>query len=152
MTITLREITDQNRDAVLAVRVRPDQQRFVGPSVASALDDAGRHPEAAPWFRGVFDGDDAVGFVMLSWNCVPRPGVLGPWFLWKLLIDAERQGQGLGAAVVREVAGRVREAGAVELLTSYVPGPDGPAGFYERMGFVPTGALEDDEVVSALRL
>ena len=31
--------------------------------------------------------------------------------------------------------------GATELLTSYVPLPGGPAGFYERLGFVPTGAV-----------
>ena len=37
--IELREITDANREAVLAVSVAPGQKRFVG-SVAGALEDA----------------------------------------------------------------------------------------------------------------
>jgi diamine N-acetyltransferase len=40
---------------------------------------------------------------------------------------------------VRQVAELVRDQGATELLTSYVSGEGGPAGFYRRLGFVPTG-------------
>jgi diamine N-acetyltransferase len=153
MTVHLRDLTDENRAAILDLRVSVEQQRFVGPSVQSALDDAAAHPEAAPWFRGVFDGDEPVGFVMLSWNCVPQPpDVLGPWFLWKLLIDQRYQGRGYGAEVVRQVAGLVRAEGAAELLTSFVPGPEGPGGFYERLGFVLTGEVVDGESVAALPL
>jgi len=45
--------------------------------------------------------DEPVGFVMLSWNCVPDPPeVFGPWFLWRLLIDARHQRHGYGRDVV----------------------------------------------------
>jgi diamine N-acetyltransferase len=55
--------------------------------------------------------------------------------------------------VVRQVVELVRAEGAAELLTSYVPGPGGPAGFYERLGFVPTGDLDGDgEVIMRLAL
>ena len=64
-----------------------------------------------------------VGFVMVSWNCEPQPPeIIGPWFLWKLLIDERFQGRGYGAAVVRQVAGLVRAEGTVELLTSLYRG------------------------------
>jgi len=33
-----------------------------------------------------------------------------------------------------------------------VDGPGGPRPFYERFGFVPTGALLDGEVVARIRL
>ena len=43
--------------------------------------------------------------------------------------------------------------GAAELLTSYVPQPGGTAGFYERLGFVPTGDVGGDgEVIMRLAL
>ena len=43
--------------------------------------------------------------------------------------------------------------GATELLTSYVPEDDGPAGFYRRLGFVPTGEFDDHgEVIVRLGL
>jgi len=71
------------------------------------------------------------------------PEIIGPWFLWKLLIDERYQARGYGAAVVRQIAELVRAEGAWELLTSYVPEDHGPAGFYQRLGFVPTGEFDD---------
>ena len=139
MAVTLGEITDVNRDAVRALRVAPEQERFVG-SVAGALADAAEYPHARPWCRAVFAHGKPVGFVMVSWNVEPQPPeIIGPWFLWKLLIDERYQGRGYGREVVRQVAELVRAQGATELLTSYLPQTGGPAGFYERLGFVPTG-------------
>jgi len=153
VAVTLREITDGNRQAVLALRVAPDQERFVG-SVEGALADAGEYPHAKPWYRAVVAGGGPVGFVMVSWNCEPQPPeIIGPWFLWKLLIDERHQGRGYGSEVVQQVAELVRAEGATELLTSYVVQDGGPAGFYQRLGFVPTGELDvNGEVIVRLAL
>ena len=73
--------------------------------------------------------------------------------MWKLLIDQRHQGRGCGAEAVRQVAGLVRAEGATELLTSYVPQDGGPAAFYERLRFVPTGQLDmNGEVIVRLVL
>ena len=156
VAVTLEEITAENREAVLALRIVPGQDRFVS-SVRDSLAEAAEYPHARPWYRAVFaSGEPAgpVGFVMVSWNCEPQPPeIIGPWFLWKLLIDERYQGRGYGAAVVRQIAELVRAEGATELLTSYVPEDGGPAGFYQRLGFVPTGELDDTgEVIVRLRL
>jgi hypothetical protein len=50
--IDLREISDQNRDEVLALRLAPGQDRFVG-SVAGCLEEASEYPHANPWYRAV---------------------------------------------------------------------------------------------------
>jgi diamine N-acetyltransferase len=81
--VHLREITDDNREAVCALRVRRDQRRFVA-GVACSLRDAAAAPKANPWFRAVYSGDEPVGFVMLSWSAGPRGE---RFFLWRLLID-----------------------------------------------------------------
>lgn len=60
------------------------------------------------------------------------------------MVDRQHQGRGIGAAVVQSVATIVSAEGATELLTSYVPADDGPAGFYARLGFVPTGDLDSE--------
>jgi diamine N-acetyltransferase len=152
MAVTLQEITDENRGAVLALRVAPGQERFVS-SVRDSIAEAAEYPHANPWYRAVFASGELagpVGFVMVSWNCQPQPPeIMGPWFLWKLLIDERYQGRGYGAAVVRQIAELVRAEGAVELLTSYVPEDGGPAGFYQRLGFVPTGELDENGEVTA---
>jgi len=41
------------------------------------------------------------------------------------------------------IADVVRAEGAAELLTSYQPHDDGSDGFYRRLGFKPTGELDD---------
>jgi GNAT superfamily N-acetyltransferase len=139
VTITLREITEDNSPSVLALRTTPDQERFVS-TVTDSLAEAAEYPQANPWFRAVYAGEEPVGFVMLSWNVEPQPpDILGPWFLWKLLIDHRHQGKGYGQEVVRQIVELVRAQGATELLTSYEPGEGGPAGFYAHLGFVPTG-------------
>jgi diamine N-acetyltransferase len=141
--VTLHEITDGNRDAVLALSVAPAQKRFVG-AVQDALELAAEYPHANPWYRAVYAGGQPVGFVMVSWDVEPQPPeIIGPWFLWKVIIDERYQGIGFGGEAVRQVAELVRAAGATELLTSYVPDDDGPAGFYRRLGFVPTGEVDD---------
>ena len=151
--VTLREIDDANRETVLNLAVAPAQEQFVS-SVAESLAEAADYPHAKPWYRAVFDGDDAVGFVMLSWNVEPQPPeIIGPWFLWKLLIDERHQGRGYGREIVQTVANLVRAEGATELLTSYTPGPGGPAGFYQRLGFVPTGGVDPNgEIIMRLKL
>jgi diamine N-acetyltransferase len=154
MAVTLRELTDRDREAVLALRVAAEQERFVGGSVQNALADAAEYPQAKPWYRAVFAGEEPIGFVMISWNCEPQPPeIIGPWFLWKLLIDERHQGRGYGSEVVRQVAEIVRVEGATELLTSIVPGDGGPAGFLRTTWIVPTGNLDvNDEVIVRLAL
>lgn len=153
VTITLREITEDNVAAVLALRLAPGQERFVS-SVADSLVEAAEYPQGNPWFRAVYSDDRPVGFVMLSWDVVPQPPEIhGPWFLWKLLIDQREQGRGHGREVVRQIVDIVRGQGGTELLTSHVPGEGGPGGFYARLGFVPTGELDPEgEIILLLDL
>jgi diamine N-acetyltransferase len=55
--------------------------------------------------------------------------------------------------VVRLIADIVRANGAAELLTSCVPGDHGPQPFYRRIGFRPTGELDENgEIIHAMDL
>ncbi|MGW2551867.1 GNAT family N-acetyltransferase [Streptomyces sp. NPDC001635] len=146
--VHLREITDDNREAVRDLHVRHDQKQFVA-SVSKSLKQAAKDPEARPWYRAVYRGDEPVGFVMLSWK-PPTGPYAGRHFLWRLLIDKRYQGQGIGREALAQVITLVREDGATELLTSYEPGDGEPWPFYQKLGFVPTGELDDDEIVLRL--
>ena len=133
----------QGAEAVLALRTTPGIRSGSSPRWPTRWRRPAKNPQGNPWFRAVYADDRPVGLVMLSWNVEPQPPEInGPWFLWKLLIDHRHQGKGYGRVVVREIVELVRGEGATELLTSYVPGEGGPAGFYARLGFVPTGALD----------
>ena len=153
VTVTLREITEANLGSVLEVRTTEAQERFVS-TVGDSIAEANANPQGNPWYRAVYADDQPVGFVMLSWDVEPQPPhINGPWFLWKLLIDSRHQGLGYGRDVVRQVVELVRGHGATELLTSHVPGEEGPAGFYARLGFVPRGDVDPDgEIILRLDL
>ncbi|MET7318885.1 MULTISPECIES: GNAT family N-acetyltransferase [Streptomyces] len=148
--VHLREVTAGNRDAVRALRVRRDQRRFVA-SVSESLEDAAEQPQARPWYRAVYQGEEPVGFVMLMW----RPPD-GPFrerhFLWRFLIDRRYQRRGIGRQALTRVADLVRADGATELLTSYEPGDGEPLPFYRALGFEATGQIWDGEIVLRLAL
>jgi len=142
LTIELREVTDANRDAVMALHAGPAEGRFVS-SVADSIEEAAETPEGSPWYRAVYLEGEPVGFVMLSWDVTPQPpDIIGPWFLWKLIVDERYQGRGLGRKIVERVVELIRAQGATELFTSHVVAEGGPDGFYERLGFVPTGTFD----------
>lgn len=143
--VTLREITADTVRAVCALEVAPEQRSYVAPNAVSI---AQAHFEPRAWFRAIYAGETPVGFVMLDEN----PDA-GEYFLWRLMVAAEHQGRGYGRRALDLVVERVRGlAGARELVSSYVPGDDGPAGFYRRYGFVETGELDEGEAVIRLEL
>ena len=157
-TVELRDIvTDEDRAAALRLRTAPGQERFVS-SVEQSFADAIEHPEACPRYWAVYDGDEAVGFTMISDN-IPRetldadPTLVGPYFLWRLLIDERFQRRGYGTATLDAVVAYVRSRpGGDTLLTSAGQGEGSPQPFYERYGFVPKGEIVEDEVVLRLDL
>ena len=153
MRTTLREITSDNEAGVRALRTSAAQEQFVS-TVDYTLREAASNPQDNPWLRAIYTEEQPVGLVMLAWDIVPQPPEThGPWYLWKLLVDERHQGKGYGRDAVQQVMDLIRAAGAEELMTSYIPGDGGPAGFYAKLGFVPKGERNsEDEVVLRLRL
>jgi diamine N-acetyltransferase len=152
--VELRDIvTDADRDAVLGLQRAPGQERFLG-SMESHFEDAAAEPEGKPRLWSVHDGDQLVGFVMLSDN-IEDPGedMLGPYYLWRLLVDAPFQGRGYGVATLDAVVDYLRTRPDADVLwTSCVRGEGSPQPFYEHYGFVDTGELKWDETVLRLDL
>jgi len=145
--IELRDVDDAVREELIRSVVIPEeQQRFVS-TVERSLAEAVEAPEANPWYRGVYDGGEPVGFVMIAWDVTTEDGLIGPWFLWKLAIDRRHQRRGYGQAVVEAIVDIVRSNGGTELFTSYVDEPGGPGPFYARLGFTPAGDHEGEVLV-----
>jgi diamine N-acetyltransferase len=151
--VTLREITVANRAEVESLSVTAEQSEYIT-GVAESLVEAAETPDACPWYRAIYAAERPVGFVMLSDNIPPeRSQYLGPYFLWRLLIDTRWQRSGYGWAALDLTVAYVRtRPNAERLYTSVVPGDGSPKGFYEKYGFVPTGTVHDDEPVYELPL
>ena len=138
--VSLREVTRENLKAVLQLKVAPSQEHLVADN-ATSIAQAHFYPEIA-WFRAIYADETPVGFMLLSDN----PSKLR-YYLWRLMLDARYQKFGFGKKAMELLFAYVRtRPGATELYVSCVPGEGSPQGFYEKLGFVATGEMEDDEI------
>lgn len=150
-TVSLRELTDANLDAVKALRTTRQQERFVS-TVEESMLEAAEDVDGRAQMWAVYAGEQAVGFVMLS-DTVIAPGYISQ-YLWKLLIDERHQRRGYGTATLDLVADLFRARSDVTAMwTSAGQGEGSPIPFYERYGFVQTGErVFDGEVLLRLDL
>jgi GNAT superfamily N-acetyltransferase len=150
--ISLRPITDENREEVYALRVAPGQDQFVS-SVADSIHEAADEPDGRALYWAVYAEETPVGFVMITDETSGAPGYI-PQYLWKLLIDERHQRRGYGSAVLDLVVEYFKRRPDVDVMwTSAGQGEGSPIPFYERYGFVQTGDIVfDDEVLLRLEL
>jgi len=145
VTVQLRDIvTAADKASVLKLERGPGQERYLG-SMESHFEDAIEDAIACPRYWSVHDGDQLVGFVMIS-DDIPaetlaaNDDIVGPYFLWRLLIDHRVQGRGYGAAPIDAIVDYVRtKPNAEVLITSCKPGDGSPQPFYLHYGFTLTG-------------
>ena len=149
--ISLRPITDENREAVEALRVAPAQERFVD-DVVGSLREAAEEPDGRAIWWAVYADETPVGFVMISDEVGGSDYI--PHYLWKLFIDERQQGRGYGTATLDLIVAYFRERPGVETVwTSAGQGEGSPIKFYERYGFERTGEIVfNDEVLLRLAL
>jgi diamine N-acetyltransferase len=150
-SLRLAPVTPANVEAAIAVKVRPDQERFVSPVVKS-LAEAYVHPKVA-WPRLILDDDRPVGFLMafldIDWN---GEGVDFRSGLWRLNVSSDVQGRGVGRFAVESVAAEIRRLGGTRMYVTWEPGEDGPEGFYRKLGFQLTGEKSGGQTVGVLGL
>ncbi|MBT4034501.1 MAG: GNAT family N-acetyltransferase [Candidatus Marinimicrobia bacterium] len=141
--IELRELDKSNYRDILNLKVADNQTGFVA-SNAISLAQALFHSQA--WYRGIYRGDTAVGFVMLDLD-MEKPD----YYLWRYMIDEKFQGHGYGYKALELVIEHVKSLpNSTEFLLSYVPKEGNPKGFYEKLGFLDTGEIEEGEVIMKL--
>ncbi|MET9829496.1 GNAT family N-acetyltransferase [Streptomyces sp. NPDC006385] len=150
--LRLEEITPQNFEAAIGIRVRPEQEFAVAP-VTRSLAEAYVHPADVAWPRLIVDGDRPVGFLMaffdIDWH---EDGTVFRSGLWRLNISAEEQGRGYGRFAVESVAAEIRRRGGKQLYVTWHPGANGPENFYLGLGFRPNGETSEGETVGVLEL
>ena len=144
--VRLRDIvSSEDRAAVMGLRRGPGQDQYLN-SMEEIFAEAGEEQRAMPHPWAVHDAQTGalVGFAMISDN-IPQPmddDLVGPYYLWKLLIDHRFQRRGYGAATLDVIVDYLRtRPGADVLYTSCAGGPGSPRGFYLRYGFTDTGRV-----------
>lgn len=145
----IEELSASTIVAVNALSLKPGQEQFVSPvsySVAAAVADP-----ATTWQRVVLDGDRVVAFVQGGFD-PENPNEEFRSTLWRINVDADHQGHGIGTFAVEALAEQARKRGFDHVTVIYEAGEDGPESFFTAIGFVPVGETAYGEVLANLDL
>ncbi len=134
--ISLRKITRENIDEVLALKVSEDQRTFVSAN-SESLAQAYVYSETAFPFA-VYEDSMVVGFIMMGYYEAKNY-----YTLWKLMIDSRYQNRGYGRKALEFGIQYLRERFSIsEVYTGVVPGNTVAKKLYEAIGFRETGLAE----------
>lgn len=124
MTVTIRRVE--------ASDVRPLRNQVLRPNQLSEVPEYDGDPTAV--HLAAYELDTVVGCATVFPD--PYPGVPSAWRLRGMAVDPERQGSGVGRAVLDAAVAVARDTG-VPLL--WANGRETALGFYERLGWRAVG-------------
>lgn len=135
MEIQIRPVTAENRQELLRLEVRKEQEGYIE-SVEACLAEAHERSDWKP--AGIYDGKALVGFAMYGFFEEYPPK--GRVWLDRILIDRRFQGKGYGREAVKSLLRRLEEEyGAEEIYLSVVKGNQAAEKLYEGFGFIYNG-------------
>lgn len=147
--LRLVELSASTIVAVNNLSLKPGQEQFLAPvsyGIAATVMDP-----STTWQRVVVDGDDVVGFVSANFD----PDAHENHFrsvLWRINVDADDQGRGVGRFAVEGLIDEARDRGFDRVDVIYEAGEGGPEAFFRRVGFTPVGETEYGEVIAEIAL
>ena len=145
----LEELSAATIVAVNTLSLKPGQEQFITPVSYAAA--AAVTPMDSAWQRVVLDGTEVVGFIHANFD----PDAIQDEFraaLWRINVDADAQGQGVGTFAVSALLEEARKRGVPRLTVLWELGEDSPEEFFLHMGFTPIGETPYGEVIGAIEL
>ncbi|MBL3685760.1 GNAT family N-acetyltransferase [Leucobacter zeae] len=145
--LRLEELSAATIVHVNQLSLKPGQEQFITPVSYAAA--AAVTPAHTAWQRVVLDGDRVVGFIHGNFD----PEATQEEFraaLWRINVDADAQGSGVGTFAVAELIEEARRRGVSRLTVLWERGEDGPEAFFLRIGFSPVGETPYGEVIGAI--
>lgn len=147
--LRLEELSASTIVAVNALTMKPGQEQFIAP-VSYAVAAAVVNP-ATSWQRVILDGDEVVGFISANFDHESAQEEFRS-ALWRINVDADDQGRGVGRYAVEALVDEARERGVDHVNVIYEAGEGGPETFFHRVGFTPVGETAYGEVIAEIRV
>ena len=147
--LRLEELSAATIVAVNTLGLKPGQEQFITPVSYAAA--AAVTPAHSAWQRVVLDDDQVVAFIHGNFD----PDATQEEFraaLWRINVDAEAQGVGVGTFAVNALIEEARRRQVGRLTVLWERGEDGPEQFFLHMGFKPVGETPYGEVIGAIEL
>ncbi len=147
--LRLEELSAATIVAVNTMSLKPGQEKFLAPesyAIAATVVDP-----STSWQRVILAGDEVVGFVSAGFDSA-APQAHFRSVLWRINVDADDQGKGVGRFAVEKLIEEARSRGLDHVDVIYEGGEGGPEAFFTRVGFTPVDETEYGEVVAEIRL
>ena len=144
--IDLKAITEENFIDAFALKLAPEQERFVSHPVRSLAQAYVYREQCQPF--GIYEGDRMVGYVMVIYDYdIPE------YDIWHMMIDRTEQGKGCGKAALDRVLDYIKTKpfGSSERVTLTCNKENLRAlNLYKSKGFTETGAEDGEEIELSL--
>ena len=160
--IHLEKVTWDTVDDIVKLKVAKEQKSFVAPNGDSIMDAYFAMTEEGKnvYPFGIYLGKKAVGFIMISYNCVWRDNLdfaKNGYYIWRFMIDKRYQQNGYGREALKQAIDFVRTfpCGKSEYCwLSYEPENEVARKLYLSLGFIekPELCREDEEMPAVLKL
>jgi len=143
--VNFRNITEENFGAIINMK-RPEEERFVS-SNAYSLAQAWLFREANDVYPfAIYNDDTPVGFMMLDEDLEEKCLVL-----WRIMFPVEYQNKGYGTQAIQQIVQLAKESGKYDfMILDYVPENMIAKHVYEKLGFKPTGEVDNGEIIMKL--
>lgn len=135
--------------AVNNLSLKPGQEQYLAP-VSYGIAATVINPQTS-WQRVILDRDEVVGFVSANFD-PEAPEEHFRSVLWRINVDADDQGRGVGRYAVEALVTEARERGVDHLNVIYEAGEGGPETFFHRVGFTPVGETAYGEIIAEIRV
>lgn len=147
--LRLEELSAATIVAVNTLGLKPGQEQFITPVSYAAA--AAVTPAHTAWQRVVLEDDRVVGFIHGNFD----PEATQEEFraaLWRINVDKNAQGHGVGTFAVRSLIEEARRRGVGRLTVLWERGEESPEEFFLFIGFKPVGETPYGEVIGAIDL
>ncbi|TFC82646.1 GNAT family N-acetyltransferase [Cryobacterium cheniae] len=147
--LRLEDLSARNIVAANGLSLKPGQEQFIAP-VSYAVAASVINPATA-WQRVVVLDDVVVGFIHGNFD-PDSPHEEFRACLWRINVDAEAQGKGVGKFAADALAAEARKRGFDHITVIWEPGEEGPEAFFHHLGFSDIGQTVYGETIGALQL
>jgi diamine N-acetyltransferase len=147
--LRLEELSASNIVAANSLSLKPGQEQFIAPVTYSA-EASVVNPDTA-WQRVALLRQKVVGFIHGNFD-PENPHEEFRACIWRINVDAEVQGKGIGRFLATALAEEAKRRGFDRITVLWEPGELGPEAFFHRIGFVDVGETAYGDVIGALEL
>ena len=139
--IYFKAITEENFEAIIQMK-RPENEHFVA-SNAYSLAQAWLYRDANDVYPfAIYYNEMPVGFMMLDEDLEERCLVI-----WRIMFPVEQQNKGYGTQAIKKIVQLAKDSGKYDfMIIDYSPENEIAKHVYEKLGFKPTGEINNDEI------